>query len=85
MQILKNIFKLVLGLVVLLVIIFLAGPRADFEDVIADPLDGEYPIQSLESRIQSQEASIPGIKPDNESRFYWSLFSWLAQELILKM
>ncbi len=71
MQILKNIFKLVLGLVVLLVIIFLAGPRADFEDVIADPLDGEYPIQSLESRIQSQEASIPGVKPDNESRFFW--------------
>lgn len=62
---------MVFGLVILLVIIFLAGPRPNFEKVISEPLDEEYNIHALESSIQAKEASIQGIKPDNESRFFW--------------
>ena len=42
-----------------------------FEKLDNQPLSIRYPIERLDSLIKLREASVEGIKEDNQSQFYW--------------
>ncbi|MCB9349670.1 MAG: alpha/beta hydrolase [Lewinellaceae bacterium] len=72
MKIIKTLLKVAAGALLLLVVAFLLGPRAHFP-----AFDGKMPgidwaITDLDSIIQTREAAVPNLKPDNQARVIWA-------------
>lgn len=63
--------KLLFSLVLILVIVYFSGPKADFKKVDNKLVQIKYPIEDLEYMIDQREAKVEGIKDDNQSQFYW--------------
>ena len=63
--------KLLFSLIIILVIVYFSGPKADFEKVDNKRVQIKYPIENLEYMIAQRESQVEGIKYDNQSQFYW--------------
>ncbi|MEL6191992.1 MAG: alpha/beta hydrolase [Bacteroidota bacterium] len=64
----------ILGIVAILGIVYLLGPKPEAA-VVTPTIDmSSLPteLEVLEKEIQEKEASIPNIKPDNEARIVWA-------------
>lgn len=73
-KILKWVGLSLLGIIALLGIIYLCGPRPQMESIDNRPLaaKSELGLEALAAQIAAQEAAIPNIKPDNEARIVWA-------------
>ena len=70
----KKLSKVLIAVFLLLVIIYLLGPRVKF-DAIKEPSDSHWltePIGDLDSLIAAQEATVVDLKPDNQARIIWN-------------
>lgn len=67
----KTTLKILAGLILLMTLIYLLGPRAEFKEFDNRPLAIEYPIEKLDAMIKHREEQYPGIKEDNASQFIW--------------
>lgn len=61
-----------LTLIVLLIIIYLSGPRPLFETFNNAPLSDIPATAGVAEQIAAREASIGRLKPDNEARIVWA-------------
>ncbi|MEL6122640.1 MAG: alpha/beta hydrolase [Bacteroidota bacterium] len=64
-----------IGLVGLLVLVFLSfvvGPKPTFEPINNTPSQTVYDIAKLDQLIADREAKVEGIKSDNEARIVWA-------------
>ncbi len=69
---LKNLLIGFMSLAIILVAIYLAGPKENLQD-----LNGSYPAvptqaSELESYIHQKEDTVIGLKPNNQARIIWS-------------
>ena len=64
--------KVLLGLIVVLVVVWFAGPKADFDSVNPDITDLSISIGEIDSYLAEKEAKVANIKPLNESRVIWA-------------
>lgn len=67
----KKLLLVLLAILLIPVIVYLSGPRAEFETVETSPLNIEFPIRSLDRMIWARESAVDGIKEDNQSQFFW--------------
>ena len=67
----KRFFKIVGGILLLAVLIYLLGPKASFASVNNDPYHKTFNLDQVENYIQTKESKISNIKPDNQSQFVW--------------
>ncbi|MFC4870938.1 alpha/beta hydrolase [Negadavirga shengliensis] len=68
----KKIIPWVFGFVILLAIVYMAGPKDR-----PTSLDGEYPtvpssLSELEAYVKAKEDTVKGLKPNNEARIIWA-------------
>jgi esterase/lipase len=68
---LKNLLAGTMGLAIILVIIYLFGPKESLQE-----LNGNYPqvptqLVTLEKYVQQKEDTVLGLKPNNEARIIW--------------
>lgn len=68
----KKIFKGLLFLIVLLVIVYFAGPKASRAKLNADLPTINATIETVESYVTQQEAKVENIKPENASSIVWA-------------
>lgn len=67
----KKALKILLGVLLLLLIVYLAGPRTPRPD-LTQPLPGvPTDLALLEESIAARESEVP-LKPDNHARIIWS-------------
>jgi esterase/lipase len=67
----KKFFKWFAGIILLLAIIYLTGPKPPRPEFSANP---QVPsdLAQLEQKINNDEKSVRGLKPDNEARIVWA-------------
>ena len=64
--------KIFLTLLILLVVLYFVGPRYSFEPVEQGTVSLDLSLADLASFIENREATVEGIKPDNEARIIWA-------------
>ena len=55
-----------------MVLVYLLGPTAHFEAVDQKPISWDIPINKVEAYVNTKEAGIKNLKPDNEARIIWA-------------
>ncbi|MCF8460099.1 MAG: alpha/beta hydrolase [Flavobacteriales bacterium] len=60
-----------LFLIIILSIVFMAGPKAPTPELDPTPISNSIAIDSLDGWIAQKEASFKTLKPNNESRIEW--------------
>ena len=71
---LKKILKLLVILIIIGVVIYMLGPRVEF-DPIHEPSQSRWlnaSLSDLDSLIAKKESLVPDLKPDNEARIIWN-------------
>ncbi len=68
----KKIVTGIFLIILVLLIVFLCGPRVEFEKVDPTPITLDYNIADIDSIITSQESNVPNLKEDNEARIVWA-------------
>jgi esterase/lipase len=58
--------------IMLMLLIFLLGPRPDFEDVNPNPASIDLTIDQIESYIQEKDGLVTDLKPGNEAFVQWA-------------
>lgn len=66
-----KLFYFLLGLIILIVLVYLLGPRVKFEDIDASPVKINYSIEEIENIIIESESSNDSIKPGNAAHIQW--------------
>jgi len=69
---LKSILKWTALFLLLIVIIFLLGPRAKFKAIDPTPITFDIPLENLDSYIEDKESETKDIKPGNEAKIVWA-------------
>jgi len=69
---LKKMLWIFLGILILLIAAFAVGPKANFKKVDNTPSSEKYDITTLDAIIESREAAVQFLKPDNEARIVWA-------------
>ena len=64
--------KILFVLLLVLLITYFLGPKADFEQVSASPLELNKDMNQMEEFIINREKTTPGIKKNNEAQFVWA-------------
>jgi pimeloyl-ACP methyl ester carboxylesterase len=73
LKILKWVGMILLGLIGVLGIIYLCGPRPQMEAINNNPIAAaNISLEALAAQIRTEEAAVEGIKPDNEARIIWA-------------
>ena len=68
----KLAIKIILGLLFVLLLVALLGPRSKFEKVDPNLPDINVPLDQLDTHILLKEKLVDGLKDDNESRIVWN-------------
>lgn len=68
----KKSGKWLAGIILVLIIIYLAGPKPPKPDFTIKEISVPYSLQELDSTLKTNEQSIRGIKPDNQARIIWA-------------
>lgn len=64
---------ILLGLIAILGIVYLCGPRPQMEPIDNNPIAAaNISLEALATQIRSTEAAVEGLKPDNEARIIWA-------------
>lgn len=71
-KILKTVFKVLLGLILLLIIVYFLGPKPAQPRFEKPPLTQFKSLSELETTINSEEAKISNLKPNNAARVVWA-------------
>ncbi len=71
MKVLKRIATILFALICILILAYLLGPKAKFEEVDNTPLSGTYSIQEVQQRIAERNKT-PGIKSGNQEEIIWA-------------
>lgn len=67
----RTFLKILVGILLLIPVVYFLGPVPKFEKVDNIPSKEKFDIATLDELISKREASVEGIKPDNESQFIW--------------
>ena len=68
----RTVFKWTLIIVILLVAIFLLGPRAKFNNIDVQPVSFDIPLEGLDAYVTDRESEISDVKPGNEAKIIWA-------------
>lgn len=68
----KLLAKILFFLILLLLVAFLLGPRAKFDDVSPTLPDLDVPLSQLDNHISLKEKFVADLKADNESEIVWA-------------
>ncbi len=77
---LKKILLSIFAFITLLVIIWILGPRVQYQTIDNAPIALDWPLDQLDSIIASKEFGIPDLKEDNEARIIWADSSHVQTE-----
>ncbi|MFT6807851.1 MAG: pimeloyl-ACP methyl ester carboxylesterase [Saprospiraceae bacterium] len=69
---LKKMLWIFTGILVILIIAFVAGPRPTFKKIDNKPSSKSYDIETLDYEVAKREAAVQFLKPDNEARVVWA-------------
>ncbi|MEM9390755.1 MAG: alpha/beta hydrolase [Bacteroidota bacterium] len=72
MKILKWFFGILLTLILLLLVIFLLGPKPPTPDLTVRAVTANSDLNFLADSIKKAELKVPNLKPDNESRIIFA-------------
>lgn len=77
MKRLKKILKLtgltILGLIIILVVVYLLGPKGKMDPIDNLPLTNfDVSISALETWLKEKETKVEGLRPDNEAQIIWA-------------
>ena len=67
----KKFLVALLIIVGILSIVYLTGPKVEYDAVSADMPSLNVALEELDAYIESNERMIPGIKPENQSQIIW--------------
>lgn len=68
----KKLIKYILSIAILIVLIFLSGPRKNFGKLDNTPSSQSYTMDGVAETVRSREEQIPSIKTNNASHFIWA-------------
>ena len=68
----KKTFKWLAGIILLLLLVYLAGPRPARPVFETPSVTLSSSLTELEKDIKNEEAAVRGIRPDNEARIIWA-------------
>ena len=68
----KRFGKWALGIILAILIIFLAGPKPSKPDFTLHEINLPSSLTDLENTINLSESTVKGIKPDNQARIIWA-------------
>ena len=69
---LKKMLWILSGILLLLIIVFIIGPKPEFKKVDNIPSSTQYYLATIDDIIASREASVQFLKLDNEARIVWA-------------
>jgi len=72
MWFLKKMILLLLGIAILLVVVYVLGPRTGYPDMDFKIEALDVPLQNLEAFVAQREAAIKNLKSNNASRIIWA-------------
>ena len=67
----KNFLKYFFGFIIILVVIFFAGPSEKFEKINNIPVTLDIDLEDIEAYVADKESKIDNIKKDNHARILW--------------
>lgn len=68
----KKFMKWFAGVILLLMLVYMAGPKPSKPDFSNSPIDLPVSLTDLEKKINESEQAVRGLKPDNEARIVWA-------------
>jgi len=68
----RAILKWIFIFVILIVAVFLLGPRVKFNDINPEPIAFEIPLDRLDAYIEDKESETSDIKPGNHAKVVWA-------------
>lgn len=68
----RLIGKILFVILLLLLVTYFLGPKAEYDKVSASPLELNMDVNQLEDFIINREKNTPGIKKNNEAQFIWA-------------
>lgn len=68
----KTFFKILLGLIVILVIVYFMGPKPDAPKLVTPVINLPASLPDLEKQVNTEELAVKGLKPNNQARIIWA-------------
>lgn len=71
---LKNLFKIVIVLLLILIVLYALGPRVEFDSIHESPKSQwlTTPLGEMDSLIALGESTVDDLKSDNQARIIWN-------------